>query len=738
MNPRIILKASMKSVKIDRRKLARRGAVAVLVAFLMIPLLGMAALAVDLGYAYVVQAELQAAADSAALAAAGEMSRASTDVYTQTAIDTAKMYASDHSSLGMTQTLVLDEDDIEFGDATYDNASSKWTFVPGSSSAAPYAIRVTVRRDGATNPLVPRFFSKIFGASDGVQTATASAMITPRDIALIVDLSQSMTFDSMFLRRNDTQINLRDVWVTLKSSDGSPATKVVDGQTFVKEYELRTPANSVYATYSGDTFGSMTEWGSELLQGQYNQTELAADPGMYYLPDRANCPSGGWTSTLGGTSDARYLWLVDNLSNPRSLASRGHSATQITNLLKKPASSESSTTYQNRVKVALGLAVWNDTGNNTMENSEVTTDVDEPYATGADWNTWITDVNAGNGLTYNSSFGGATYFRHYYGLKSYVNWLMDSQFAKTAPVPGSSGYTPKLQYTVAEPVQSVKDAIQVFADYLKDVESNDNVGLVVYGTTGASDPYSETNGLSNDFDTIGNLPYPHQAGESGRYTNTAEPLLRGFMMIHGTGSRPHAHKVIVFMSDGYTTAYNNFDVITDLTSQVNITTLNGISDLAEFEALFGGIPSASIQVGANGSAAAESGRLETIDIANLLASNLLGLGDVEFNVVGVGSEADIQNLLQPIAQASGGDAYYAAPDVNDPSAMQETLKTIYRKIGGKRPVALIDPGTLATANAQTNGNNGVGNGEDPAPPGAPPVNDGAGTSPGDPGNQGGA
>jgi hypothetical protein len=34
-----------------------------------------------------------------------------------------------------------------------------------------------------------------------------------------------------------------------------------------------------------------------------------------------------------------------------------------------------------------------------------------------------------------------------------------------------------------------------------------------------------------------------------------------------------------------------------------------------------------------------------------------------------------------------------------------------------------------------NGNNGVGNGVDPQPPGNPPVNDGPGTSPGNPGNR---
>jgi hypothetical protein len=34
------------------------------------------------------------------------------------------------------------------------------------------------------------------------------------------------------------------------------------------------------------------------------------------------------------------------------------------------------------------------------------------------------------------------------------------------------------------------------------------------------------------------------------------------------------------------------------------------------------------------------------------------------------------------------------------------------------------------------GNNGVGNGNDPQPPGNPPINDGPGTGPGNPGNNG--
>lgn len=46
-------------------------------------------------------------------------------------------------------------------------------------------------------------------------------------------------------------------------------------------------------------------------------------------------------------------------------------------------------------------------------------------------------------------------------------------------------------------------------------------------------------------------------------------------------------------------------------------------------------------------------------------------------------------------------------------------------------------GNRAHGNDQPHGNNGVGNGEDPQPPGNPPINDGPGTGPGNPGNRGG-
>ena len=49
-----------------------------------------------------------------------------------------------------------------------------------------------------------------------------------------------------------------------------------------------------------------------------------------------------------------------------------------------------------------------------------------------------------------------------------------------------------------------------------------------------------------------------------------------------------------------------------------------------------------------------------------------------------------------------------------------------------------DQGRASDRRKGPKGNNGVGNGSDPQPPGNPPINDGPGTGPGNPGNKGGA
>ena len=78
------------------------------------------------------------------------------------------------------------------------------------------------------------------------------------------------------------------------------------------------------------------------------------------------------------------------------------------------------------------------------------------------------------------------------------------------------------------------------------------------------------------------------------------------------------------------------------------------------------------------------------------------------------------------------------PQHRDESSRRTFLKTV----GYVAPVILTLQARPAFAQqgsgGRPKGNNGVGNGEDPQPPGNPPINDGPGTGPGDPGNQGGS
>lgn len=162
---------------------ARTGAVLILTAVMLAVILALMALAVDLGYVVLVRAQLQAAADSAALAGASQIAHGF-----ETVFQTADRYARFHTSGG--QPLRLLRQDVELG--IWDATSR--TFTPTNS--APNAVRVRVRRDALTGNPAPLFFARALGRQAVDLSAEAIAMANPRDIAFVVDLSGSMNDDT--------------------------------------------------------------------------------------------------------------------------------------------------------------------------------------------------------------------------------------------------------------------------------------------------------------------------------------------------------------------------------------------------------------------------------------------------------------------------------------------------------------------------------------------------------------
>jgi hypothetical protein len=165
----------------------RRGMIAVLSASLFVVLLAMVAFAVDLGYLAMVKTQLQAAADSAALASAAASNQSRSGM-----VQVAQAFAQYHW-VG-NRPVVLNAGDVEFG--MWDPAAPEAQRFTPLSSGLGTAVKVTVRADDASGGRSPLFFGRVLGATAPPEHASAVATVNPRDIAFVVDLSGTMNWDT--------------------------------------------------------------------------------------------------------------------------------------------------------------------------------------------------------------------------------------------------------------------------------------------------------------------------------------------------------------------------------------------------------------------------------------------------------------------------------------------------------------------------------------------------------------
>ncbi len=201
-------------VRLDRKKTTRyfrRSAIIVWTAVTLVAMIGFVALAVDVGYTYHTKDQLQRTADAAAMAAASKL--AISENPSQTALELATTYTQKNQAGGM--TLALSPNDIVLGRAV-EGDNGKYVFEEDSS---PFdAVKVTVRlTNDSPNGSLGLFFGGALGVSKVDVSASAIAMLVPRDIAVIIDLSNSMSYDSQLRYEYRTDINIADVWHDLGS-----------------------------------------------------------------------------------------------------------------------------------------------------------------------------------------------------------------------------------------------------------------------------------------------------------------------------------------------------------------------------------------------------------------------------------------------------------------------------------------------------------------------------------------
>ncbi len=161
---------------------SRRGAVPVLTAVLLIPLLAMLAFSIDVGYMSDGKAELQKAADACALAGAlqamtphfsGITSSTPGNRIVTAANAAARQCASQNSAGKVTMTLSSSDTTVGYlSDPTNpQQLLSPWT----TGQALPNTVQVVVRRDGTANASVPLLFGLMLGYDTWNVASTATA-----------------------------------------------------------------------------------------------------------------------------------------------------------------------------------------------------------------------------------------------------------------------------------------------------------------------------------------------------------------------------------------------------------------------------------------------------------------------------------------------------------------------------------------------------------------------------------
>ncbi|MCC7291627.1 MAG: VWA domain-containing protein [Phycisphaerales bacterium] len=502
----------------------RRGVVAVQVAVMLVVLTGFAALTIDVGVIYNTRQDLQRTADAAALAAAAMLSDYSEGNPIGVATAAAEQFTAANHVFGGDVTLDADMD-VVFGQASLNSGTGQYDFV--ETQAAPNAVRVTVRKTAdSPNGAAQLFFARVFGMNESDVSARATAVMVPRDIAVVADLSASHTDDSELGHYQLTDINLYDVWDDWPGGIDDGGGSIWDEEQIPDEWWNEEGGAPQAA---GPAWGYLKElgYGTEDITSDYNPT---TDPGLVYLKYNTN-----WSNA------ALTTYMTD----------RGYSSTERSWM---NSASYDSSYYKYRVAVALGLADWSSgkTGGLWVSKGYTAGDGDDKIESGelvwletingrsvanskTLWLNWIQNyVKSNNTEMYYANSN----FRYRFGVKTLMNYFLED-------LPYNDDM-PELADTREQPMQSVKDATEVLTTYISGLESDDQMSLEIYGETA----HHEVN-LTMDVQQVSDRLTEMQAAYYDGWTNMGGGMAKGITELTGSRARGASRKVMLLLTDGY-------------------------------------------------------------------------------------------------------------------------------------------------------------------------------------------
>lgn len=494
----------------------RRGVFMVIAALMLAIVMTFIAFSVDTGIISLTKTRMQNATDSAALAAAMEITDAIanagaevSDVFTHAQVlsrDKAEVVAD------LNSVYIDPAQDVTFG-RRYRDSAGAYQFDWNPAGYQVNCVKVVARRDNADTKQpdgqIPGLFTGLFKTGGTSLTTTSIAYIEPRDMVVVHDFSRSMNFDSYFtnettsrLSKSQIENNLQLAWTDLNLSLGS------------LEF---TPANVTRSLATSDATAAVTFTGKSVKV----TSNTAIKTVKVYFEN-----SGSQTFNISGESTKTGTW-----SGTYSNSNKRISSVALT--IRKVGSSSQSWT----------MTYSYDTS--TFQNHFGISNVSWPYSSGS-WSAYVSYVKSDAALDENG-------YRDMYGGMTLMCYLMKSC--------SSYNECKDLWKTRHYPFHAIKEGHYLLCDFLTDLGFDDYLGMVSYDTshrieTTISSDNPEfpsvnlsSSPLSNQYSEIKKLIQYKQASHYSDATNMSGGLKDGIALLDEhkrDGSRP----AILLMTDG--------------------------------------------------------------------------------------------------------------------------------------------------------------------------------------------